>query len=115
MKEQSYPVSMASFETIRERGFVYVDKTEYVHRLVSDGVFYFLGRPRRFGKSLLLSTIKAYFEGKRELFKGLAIDSLQAGEWKRYPVLHLNLSGKAYLYPTARYVFSGATPGFLLC
>lgn len=97
MKEQSYPVSMASFETIRERGFVYVDKTEYVHRLVSDGVFYFLGRPRRFGKSLLLSTIKAYFEGKRELFKGLAIDSLQAGEWKRYPVLHLNLSGKAYI------------------
>lgn len=82
MEEQRYPVSQADFETIRERGFVYVDKTEYIHRLVSDGVFYFLGRPRRFGKSLLISTIKAYFEGKRNLFKGLAIDRLQPGEWK---------------------------------
>ncbi len=97
MEEQRYPVSQADFETIRERGFVYVDKTEYIHRLVSDGVFYFLGRPRRFGKSLLISTIKAYFEGKRNLFKGLAIDRLQQGEWKRFPVLHLNLSGKAYV------------------
>lgn len=79
MEEQRYPVSQADFETIRERGFVYVDKTEYIHRLVSDGVFYFLGRPRRFGKSLLISTIKTYFENKRELFKGLAVDRLQPG------------------------------------
>lgn len=97
MDKQIYPVSTASFETIRTRGFVYVDKTDYVHELVSEGVFYFLARPRRFGKSLLLSTIEAYFLGKRHLFEGLAIDKLQPGEWKRYPVLHLNLSGKAYL------------------
>lgn len=97
MDKQIYPVSTASFETIRTRGFVYVDKTEYVHRLVSEGVFYFLGRPRRFGKSLLLSTIEAYFRGKRELFEGLAITRLEPEEWRRYPVLHLNLSGKAYI------------------
>ena len=96
MEEQRYPVSQADFETIRERGFVYVDKTEYIHRLVSDGVFYFLGRPRRFGKSLLISTIKAYFEGKRNLFKGLAIDRLQPGEWKVRPVLRLDLSADIY-------------------
>ena len=97
MEEQRYPVSLASFGTIRQNNFVYVDKTEYVYRLVSMPGYYFLGRPRRFGKSLLISTIKAYFEGKRELFRGLAIDRLQPGEWKRYPVLHLNLSGKAYI------------------
>ena len=96
MEEQRYPVSQADFETIRERGFVYVDKTGYIHRLVSDGVFYFLGRPRRFGKSLLISTIKAYFEGKRNLFKGLAIDRLQPGEWKVRPVLRLDLSADIY-------------------
>ena len=96
MEKQIYPVSTASFETIRTRGFVYIDKTEYVYRLASEGVFYFLGRPRRFGKSLLLSSIEAYFKGRRELFDGLAIDRLHPGEWKQYPVLHLNLSGKAY-------------------
>lgn len=97
MEELRYPVSTASFERIRTDNFVYVDKTEYVHSLVSTPGFYFLGRPRRFGKSLLISTIEAYYLGKRELFKGLAIDRLQPEGWEAYPVLHFDLSGKAYL------------------
>ena len=96
MERQKYPVSTASFERIRSEGYVYVDKTEYVHSLVSDGVFYFLGRPRRFGKSLLLSVLEAYFLGKRELFRGLAIDRLEPEEWQSYPVLRLDMSGKIY-------------------
>lgn len=96
MEHPKYPVSTADFERIRRERFAYVDKTDYVHSLVSTGVFYFLGRPRRFGKSLLISTLEAYFHGKRELFRGLAIDGLHEGEWVSYPVLHLNLSGKTY-------------------
>lgn len=91
-----YPLSTADFERIRIDGYLYVDKTDYVHTLVSSGIFYFLSRPRRFGKSLLLSTLEAYFLGKRHLFKGLALDRLQPGEWNTYPVLRLNLSGKRY-------------------
>ena len=70
-----YPIGIQTFEQIINGGFVYVDKTELVYRLVNNGKVYFLGRPRRFGKSLLLSTLEAYFQGRKELFKGLAIDA----------------------------------------
>ena len=70
---------------IIEDGYVYLDKTALVYDLVTNGKIYFLSRPRRFGKSLLVSTLKCYFEGKKELFKGLAIDKLEK-EWKQYPV-----------------------------
>ena len=86
-----YPVSESSFRKIREGGYAYVDKTAYIHKLVNAGVFFFLSRPRRFGKSLLLSTLKAYFEGKKELFKGLAIEQLET-EWQPHTVLTLSLA-----------------------
>ena len=91
-----YPIGIQNFEKLREEGFVYVDKTDKIYSLVSNGGYYFLSRPRRFGKSLLVSTMEAYFQGKRELFRGLAMETLEK-EWKEYPVLHLDLSGKAYL------------------
>lgn len=97
MERAKYPVSTADFERIRKDGYVYIDKTAYIHSLVTRGVYYFLGRPRRFGKSLLLSTIEAYYKGKRDLFKGLEIDNLQPGEWTTYPVLRLDLSQEAFL------------------
>ncbi len=97
MTEQKYPVSTADFERIRIEDYLYVDKTGYIHQLVSSGVFYFLARPRRFGKSLLLSTIEAYFRGKRYLFKGLEIDQLQPEEWAIYPVLRLDMSCEAFI------------------
>lgn len=75
-----YPIGMQSFDQIREEGYLYVDKTELVYDLVSKGKIYFLSRPRRFGKSLLISTLKHYFLGHRELFKGLAIKRLEQ-EW----------------------------------
>lgn len=88
-----YPVGVQEFSKIREGGFLYVDKTQYLHRMATTGGdFYFLSRPRRFGKSLLVSTMQAYFEGRRELFHGLAIDRLQPEDWERYPVLRLDLS-----------------------
>lgn len=86
-----YPIGIQTFEQIINGGFVYVDKTELVYRLVNNGKVYFLGRPRRFGKSLLLSTLEAYFQGRKELFKGLAIDALEQ-EWKQYPVFHLDFN-----------------------
>lgn len=90
-----YPVGIQSFAAIRERGFLYVDKTALIHRLISSGKYYFLSRPRRFGKSLLLSTIESYYLGRRELFKGLAIDSL-TDDWEAHPVLHLDLNSEEY-------------------
>ena len=90
-----YPIGIQNFGEIRTNGYVYVDKTAVVHRLVQDGKYYFLSRPRRFGKSLFLSTLRAYFEGKRELFEGLAIAKLEK-EWKSYPVLHLDLNARDY-------------------
>ena len=84
-----YPIGIQDFEKLRREDYLYVDKTEIIFRLVNNGSYIFLSRPRRFGKSLLLSTIKAYFEGKKELFEGLAIESLEK-EWKRYPVLMLH-------------------------
>lgn len=90
-----YPIGIQNFGEIRTNGYVYVDKTTVVYRLVQDGKYYFLSRPRRFGKSLFLSTLRAYFEGKRELFEGLAIAKLEK-EWKSYPVLHLDLNARDY-------------------
>lgn len=92
-----YPLDTASFRKIRENGFVYVDKTGYIETLTkSKGTYYFLARPRRFGKSLFLDTLAEYFSGNRALFNGLAIDSLHTEEWERYPVLRINLTGKDY-------------------
>ena len=87
-----YPIGIQDFEKIIEGGYVYLDKTSLVYDLVQNGNIYFLCRPRRFGKSLLVSTLKYYFEGKKELFKGLAIDKLEK-EWKQYPVFHLDFNG----------------------
>ncbi len=92
MAQIKYPIGMQSFRKIREDGYVYVDKTEYIHRLVTDGKYYFLSRPRRFGKSLLLSTIEDFFLGNRSLFENLAI-SRHEHDWEAHPVLHLDLSG----------------------
>ena len=87
-----YPIGMQSFDQIIEDGYVYIDKTDMVYSLAHEGKIYFLSRPRRFGKSLLLSTLKNYFLGRKELFKGLKIDSLEK-EWKVYPVFHLDFNG----------------------
>lgn len=93
-----YPIGVQNFEKLRLANMAYVDKTALVYELATTGTYCFLGRPRRFGKSLLLSTLEAYFEGKRELFKGLAIEQLET-EWKRYPVLHLDLNAAQYSNP----------------
>ncbi len=86
------PVGIQTFSEIIENNYVYVDKTEYVYRLThSDAKYFFLSRPRRFGKSLLTSTLRCYFEGRRDLFKGLAIDRLET-EWAESPVLHFDMS-----------------------
>ena len=90
------PIGIQDFEKIRTGGYLYIDKTEHVYRLASEGSYYFLSRPRRFGKSLLLSTIKALFLGKRELFKGLAIDQKEDWDWAVHPVLHLDLNTEKY-------------------
>ena len=90
-----YPIGRQNFENLRNEGFVYVDKTALIYKLVKEGSIYFLSRPRRFGKSLLLSTLEAYFTGKKELFTGLAIEQLEK-EWHKYPVLHLDLNAKKF-------------------
>ena len=90
-----YPIGIQSFEDIRRGGYVYVDKTALIYKLAATGKYYFLSRPRRFGKSLLISTMEAYFKGRKELFDGLAVASLEK-DWTEYPVLHLDLSGVAY-------------------
>ena len=92
MDRQRYPIGQQNFQSIREGNQTYVDKTTLIYKLVNDNSKYvFLARPRRFGKSLLLSTIQAYFEGKKELFEGLAIYDLEK-EWKKHPVFHLQLT-----------------------
>lgn len=90
-----YPVGLQTFEEVVKRNLLYIDKTEYLYRMTHDGgKYFFLSRPRRFGKSLLVSTFKSYFEGKKDLFKGLAIERLEK-EWTEYPVLHFSMaSGK---------------------
>ena len=94
-----YPIGIQDFAQIIEDGYVYVDKTDLVYKLVNEGHIYFLSRPRRFGKSLLVSTLENYFLGKKKLFKGLAIDSLET-EWKEYPVFHLDFNGKNFTSAT---------------
>ncbi len=93
-----YPIGIQDFEKIRKDGFVYVDKTDLVYKMAQKGGYYFLSRPRRFGKSLLVSTMEAYFSGKKELFDGLAIAELEK-DWIQYPVLRMDLSGKSYDSP----------------
>ena len=87
----TYPIGEASFRNLRADGAVYVDKTALIYQLVKQGRYYFLSRPRRFGKSLLVSTLEAYFRGQRELFAGLALEGLEK-EWTAYPVLHVDFS-----------------------
>ncbi|MCM1224210.1 MAG: AAA family ATPase [Lachnospiraceae bacterium] len=94
-KGKRYPVGIQSFVEIREGGYVYVDKSALIHQLTKEWKYYFLSRPRRFGKSLLLSTIEAYYKGRRDLFKGLAFYSL-AEDWEPHPILHLDLNVGAY-------------------
>ena len=91
-----YPIGIQTFEKIRTGNFVYIDKTALIYDLVTSNNIYFLGRPRRFGKSLLVTTLEAYFSGKKELFDGLAIAGLEK-EWIEYPVLHFDFSGTKYL------------------
>ena len=92
-----YPVGIQTFEEVVKRDLMYVDKTEYVYRMThAGGTSFFLNRPRRFGKSLLVSTFQSYFEGKKHLFKGLAIEKLEK-EWKDYPVLHFDMSGGKHM------------------
>ena len=91
-----YPIGIQDFESIISGGYTYVDKTALVYKLVTEGQVYFLSRPRRFGKSLLVSTLKAYFQGRKELFKGLAIDSLEK-EWAEHPVFHIDFNGENFL------------------
>ena len=98
MGNKIYPIGIQSFEKIRKNGYFYVDKTALIYRLVQTGSYYFLSRPRRFGKSLLLSTLEAYFSGARELFEGLALEQLEK-EWKKHPVLHLDLNIGKYDTP----------------
>lgn len=97
MKEtfRRYPIGIQNFGELRNNNYVYVDKTGLIYRLTHTNKVYFLSRPRRFGKSLLVSTLEAYFLGKKELFKGLAMESLEK-EWNTYPVLHVDFSGSKY-------------------
>ena len=90
--QRQYPIGIQTFEKIRSGNYLYIDKTEYVYRMTHSASNYmFLSRPRRFGKSLLTSTIHAYFEGRKDLFKGLAMERLET-EWTEYPVLHFDMS-----------------------
>ena len=92
-----YPIGIQTFERIRKEDKLYIDKTEYIYRMAhTSGTYFFLGRPRRFGKSLLVTTMQSYFEGKKEIFKGLAIEKLEK-EWTEYPVLHFDMSGGKHM------------------
>lgn len=92
MIKKKLPIGIQSFAALIEGDYVYVDKTSYIYRLVDEGMFYFLSRPRRFGKSLLVSTLKALFEGRSELFKGLWIEN-SGWEWKTHPVVQIDFNG----------------------
>lgn len=95
MSSKIYPIGIQNFESLRHDGYFYIDKTALIYQLVKTGRYYFLSRPRRFGKSLLLSTLEAYFQGKKELFCGLAIEKLEK-DWVKYPILHLDLNIEKY-------------------
>ena len=97
MARKLYPIGIQTFARIIEEDKFYVDKTEYIYRMAhTDGTYFFLSRPRRFGKSLLVSTMRSYFEGKKELFNGLAMERLEQ-EWTEYPVLHFDMSGGKHM------------------
>lgn len=96
MAERKYPVGIQTFSEIVRGGYVYIDKTDLVWRLQNAAKFIFLSRPRRFGKSLLSSTLHSFFEGDKELFEGLKVMALEK-EWTRYPVLHFDLSTMRHL------------------
>jgi len=100
MNQTIYPIGIQNFESLRKDGYLYIDKTALIYQLVTTGRYYFLNRPRRFGKSLLLSTLEAYFQGKKELFEGLAMEKLEK-DWIRYPILHLDLNAERYSDPGA--------------
>ena len=92
-----YPVGIQTFEEIIKNNLLYIDKTEYIYRIThTSGKYFFLGRPRRFGKSLLVSTFDSYFSGKKDLFKGLAIEKIEK-DWTEYPVLHFDMSGGKHM------------------
>lgn len=98
------PIGIQDFEKLRKEGCIYVDKTEYVYRLVHSSAPYFLSRPRRFGKSLFLSTLRAYFEGKKELFTGLEIETLEEDNpdaWAAYPVFYFDFNRNNFQYESA--------------
>ena len=95
-----YPIGIQTFANIINEGYLYVDKTALVYKLANDSKYYFLSRPRRFGKSLLVTTLEAYFQGRKELFEGLAISKLET-EWTQYPVLHIDLNAAKYTTPQA--------------
>lgn len=98
MSNKIYPIGIQNFEKIRKDGYFYIDKTALVYRIIKTGSYYFLSRPRRFGKSLLISTIEAYFQGKKELFTGLAMETLEK-DWTVHPVLHIDLNIGKYEAP----------------
>ena len=98
MSNKIYPIGIQNFEKIRKGGYFYIDKTALIYKMVKTGSYYFLSRPRRFGKSLLISTLEAYFQGKRELFEGLAMEKLEK-DWIKYPILHLDLNTQKYDTP----------------
>lgn len=95
MSSKIYPIGIQNFEKIREDGYFYIDKTALIYQMVKTGSYYFLSRPRRFGKSLLISTLEAYFLGKKELFEGLAIEKLEK-DWTVYPIFHMDLNTEKY-------------------
>ena len=97
-----FPIGIQNFEKIRKGGYVYIDKTALIYELATTGSYYFLSRPRRFGKSLLLSTLEAYFLGQKDLFKGLAIEQLEK-DWTVYPVLHIDMTAREYDTPQSLY------------
>ena len=95
---RKYPVGIQSFESLRKGGYLYIDKTELIYRLISTGKYYFFSRPRRFGKSLLISTLEAYYSGRKELFQGLFINEVE-NDWNSYPILHFDLNAQKYDSP----------------
>ena len=102
MSTKIYPIGIQNFEKIRNDGYFYIDKTALMYQMVKTGSYYFLSRPRRFGKSLLISTLEAYFQGKKELFTGLAVERLEK-DWIKYPILHLDLNIEKYDAPESLY------------
>ena len=102
-----YPIGIQTFDKIIDGGYSYVDKTALVYKMAHYAQNLFLSRPRRFGKSLLVSTLQAYFEGRKDLFKGLAIEKLEQ-EWEVYPVIHIDMSrGKYYQLKNLHAILNG--------